>query len=415
MSISVGTMKWIDRHVGVPACWVLSLWRRLTRVGRPRPPAATPLNSVLYVELSEMGSMVAAYPVLARFHQRHPDLTPYFLTFKQNRACLDVLHLVPPENIIVIDSSRLTVFVKSLLGALRRIRRLRLDATVDFELFSRISAIFCALAGARLAVGYDRLSLEGLYRGHLQTHPVGYNPYVHISRNFQALVHALEGGLREHGHLKEYLPEPTLLPLRPPLAEAHRAALWDQLRRRCPTLTAASRLVIVNPNAGPLLPIRAWPLERYIELTRRLLGDPDVYVLILGTHEAAADAARMTAEIQSPRLIDFTRQTQFADLIPLFSLADMLITNDSGPAHFAALADVSIVVFFGPETPELYRPLSPRAHCFFTPLHCAPCLSAFNHRTTTCTQSRCLLAITVDHVFPVVQAHLKQYPAPTRP
>lgn len=414
MSDPVSTMKWIDRHIGVPICWLLTVMRRFTHIWRPRQPTVAPLKSVLYVELSEMGSMVAAYPVLAAFHQRHPDLTPYFLTFKQNRACLDVLHLVPPDNIIVIDSAGPTVFIKSLLSTLRRLRRLRLDATVDFELFSRISAILCALSGARLAIGYDRLSLEGLYRGQLQTHPVGYNPYVHISRNFQALIQALEGGRREHGHLKEYLPEPSLANFRPPLDETRRTALWARLREACPSLTPTSRLVILNPNAGPLLPIRAWPLERYVELTRRLLAVPDLCVLILGTREATADAARMTAEIQSPQLIDFTSQTEFADLIPLFSLADLLITNDSGPAHFAALADVSIMVFFGPETPELYRPLSPRAHCFFTPLHCAPCLSAFNHRTTTCSESRCLQAITVDQVEEVARAHLARYPAPDR-
>ena len=415
MGIPVNTMKWIDLHLGVPACWFLTQARRIAGLFRGSLPAPGPIARILYIELSEMGSMVAAGPVMRSFRDRHPDAQMFFLTFRQNRACLDVLQLVPPENVITIETGNLAIFLRSLWAALRRMRRLRLDAVVDFELFSRISAILAQLSGARLSVGFDRLSLEGLYRGHLKTHPVGYNHYAHISRNFLSLLEALDGAPLEQGLLKKRMEETPLPIPRPPRDEARRAELWRRLQTLCPALAARSRLVILNPNAGPLLPIRAWPLDRYIELARRLLADPDVCVLVMGTAEASADAARMVRELTSPRLVDFTQKTAFEDLIPLFSLGDVLVTNDSGPAHFASLTDIATVVFFGPETPDLYRPLTPRSHCFFAGYHCSPCLNAYNHRSTRCTDNRCLQCIGVDVVEAKVREFLARDPVPPRP
>jgi ADP-heptose:LPS heptosyltransferase len=44
----------------------------------------------------------------------------------------------------------------------------------------------------------------------------------------------------------------------------------------------------------------------------------------------------------------------------LFHAADLLITNDGGPGHFATLTPIQTMVFFGPETGKLYGPLGTR-------------------------------------------------------
>lgn len=415
MAMKIDTMKWLDRHAGAPICLALTLLQRLTRLFSPAPGPVTTLRRVLYVELSEMGSMVAAYPIMQGFKQRHPETESYFLTFKQNRACLDELNLVPRENVILIENTSLGSFVRSGWAAVRTLRSRHFDAVIDFELFSRISAILCHFARARYSAGFNRMSLEGLYRGNLHTHPVGYNHYAHISQNFLSLIRALENEPAKTALLKERLEAPTLPIEHPPPRPALRTEVWRRLSAACPDLTADSRLIILNPNAGNLLPIRAWPLENYTELARRLLQDPDNIVLVMGTAEASADAATMRRELASPRLIDFTQQTAFSDLLPLFSLGDVLVTNDSGPAHFAALTDIAIQVFFGPETPRLYRPLSLRCENFYSNYHCSPCLNAYNHRTTKCANNLCLQCIGVEEVEAAVRKSLAGYPVPARP
>jgi ADP-heptose:LPS heptosyltransferase len=78
----------------------------------------------------------------------------------------------------------------------------------------------------------------------------------------------------------------------------------------------------------------------------------------------------------------------------IFHLADLLVTNDGGPGHFAAMTPISSIIFFGPETPALYGSLSPRAFHFYQGLSCSPCLTAYNHRNSPCDgDNQCLKTI----------------------
>jgi ADP-heptose:LPS heptosyltransferase len=94
----------------------------------------------------------------------------------------------------------------------------------------------------------------------------------------------------------------------------------------------------------------------------------------------------------------------------VFNIADVLVTNDSGPAHFAALTPIHVVVFFGPETPELYRPVTEHCTVLYSNYACSPCVSAFNQRRSVCSNNRCLQAISVDEVHATVSSLLTQLP-----
>ena len=87
------------------------------------------------------------------------------------------------------------------------------------------------------------------------------------------------------------------------------------------------------------------------------------------------------------------------DVLQLCHLSQVLITNDSGPAHFATLTPVPVVTLFGPETPTLYGPRGKRAKNLFAGIACSPCLTAFNHRNSSCTDNVCLQEIKVQQVL----------------
>ena len=63
--------------------------------------------------------------------------------------------------------------------------------------------------------------------------------------------------------------------------------------------------------------------------------------------------------IGAERAVSFAGQTTLRELLTLYTIADVLVTNDSGPAHFASLTPVHTVVLFGPETPRLFGSLAP--------------------------------------------------------
>jgi ADP-heptose:LPS heptosyltransferase len=313
--------------------------------------------------------------------------------------------VIPEEKVLTIRHKSPVDFLKDTLTVLWKMRKIRIDTAIDMELFSRATSIITYLSGASRRVGLYKFRMEGLYRGNnLLTHRVQYNVYQHMAYNFLNLVYALEAPSEELPKLKRRLADLPTVP-RLESTEHEKANIWDKLKDIRPELTSADTLIVFNPNAG-LLPIRAWPLEKYVELAKCLSKQDSLYIIVMGIKDAAKDAVAITAAI-GDRCIDMTNKTaNLREVIDLFNVADVLVTNDSGPAHFASLTPIKNFIFFGPETPELYAPLGEQTFPIFANYSCSPCLNAFNHRNTPCTDSQCVKNIPVQEVYDLIVRHL---------
>jgi ADP-heptose:LPS heptosyltransferase len=276
---------------------------------------------------------------------------------------------------------------------------LKLDATVDLEFFSRGSAALTYLSGARRRVGFHAFFGAGPYRGNLMTHRLLYNPYLHTRQTFLALVEALfcDPAILPtfNVRLPVALPEPPhFLPSPEELAQVQ-----EMLGRQADD---AWPLILLNPNSSDLLPLRRWPIERYVELARRLLAKQNAVVVFTGAPSEAVTTNQLVGQIDSTRCISLAGKTTLQQLLVLYTLADVLVTNDSGPAHFATLTPVRVVTLFGPETPELFAAQTPRNTVLWAKLPCSPCVNAYNNRQSPCRNNVCMKAITAEEVFEVV-------------
>ena len=407
--MNLDLIRGIDKWAGIPACFFVSLVYKIVRWVRhwrkiEAPPAATP-KKVLFIELSEMGSTVLAYPAMKYVLKRYPSVELYFLIFEQNRFSVDMLGIIPEKRVLTISLRSPLHFLVSTIKTLGVIRKAQLDMVFDLELFSRFSSLLTGLAGARTRVGYVKYHEEGLYRGSFMTHRIFYNPHQHMSRNFMALVKSIEHD-GEYPLLKAVIQKQEMEEPRYQSMESDLEGLKGRLATINPVVSESEFLVLFSPNAGDLLPIRAWPLENYVALAQRILERFNAVVIVIGLEGASRDATEILGRVGSERCIDFTNQTSFKDLLNLLNLADVLVTADGGPAHFAALTPIKSVVIFGPETPVLYAPLGGNTTCLFARLACSPCLSAYNHRKTSCRESKCMDAVTVDTVFEAVSEAL---------
>jgi ADP-heptose:LPS heptosyltransferase len=387
-----------DQWLGLPLCAVLTAVRAI--FGRSSPSGLGPPRSLLIIKLAEQGSTVLAYPALRRAAGMVGRENLYFIALEDNRFILDVLDVVPKENVITVSAKGVWAFVATMLAAIRRLRRLKLDAAVDMEFFSRGSAVLTYLSGARRRVGFHPFFGAGPYRGNLMTHRLLYNPHLHASRVFQMLVEAVQ-------HDPQVLPTLDLAPpaadTEPPrfvpgpeeLAEVE-AMLRSQTGGHPP-------LVLLNSNAGDMLPLRRWRPEGYVELARRLLDAyPELFIAFTGAPEEAAAAAGLAGQVGSRRCFSLAGKTTLRQLLVLYTMSEVLVTNDSGPAHFATLTPVKVVTLFGPETPALFAARTPRNTVLWAGIACSPCVSAYNNRQSPCRDNRCMQAITVEQVFDAV-------------
>jgi ADP-heptose:LPS heptosyltransferase len=383
----------VDRYAGVPICALLSAVNRIVS----NEPDGTPPKNILVILLSEMGSLVLAHPMFMRLKQQYPEAQIHVLMFAKNREVLDLLDVIPRENVLTLDDRSLKGLVGDSLKVIRAMHRLKIDAVIDCELFARISSIFSYLSGASLRVGFHRHTQEGLYRGSFINRPVLYNPYRHLTRQFLTLASALESTTDPVGKL---LPAPYTG--NTPVLEFPREELVETFRELHNAFPAIrdKKLVLIYPSGG-ILPIRAWPLKSYFQLSKSLL-DQGYAVGVIGLKGDREIAQEVVEHCKSPLCVNLAGYTRSVrHLLAVFHRADLLVTNDGGPGQFAALTpQLPTIIFFGPETPVLYKSLGNNAWCFHRQLPCSPCLTAYNHRSSPCDgDNQCLKQITVEQVL----------------
>ncbi len=366
----------VDRYVGALICRIFSLFHRKSK---DEDDGFQP-KKFLVILLSEMGSLVLAYPMFQQIKRRYPGAELYGLLFDKNKEVLSLLDVTSPEKIITIRDTSFGVFAVDCLRALSHIRKLKLDVVIDCELFARISSLFSFLSSARIRVGFHPHTQEGLYRGSFINRPVLFNPYHHMSRQFLNLVSAIDSVStptvkQSAGH--NNLKAPVI-----DFAQAEIQAMQTQLQTDFKAITG-KKLVLIYPGGG-ILPIRAWPRNYYSQVAGELIKK-GYAVGIVGLAADKALAATILSDCNHPACIDLTGYTRTVkELMLIFQFSELLITNDGGPGQFAALTPVPTIIFYGPETPDLYGPADDKATLFYNPLPCSPCLTAYNHRNSPC-------------------------------
>jgi ADP-heptose:LPS heptosyltransferase len=398
--MNVARMRRVDRWLGVPACAGLTLVRKL--VDQLVPARAGPIQRMLFIKLAEQGSTVLAAPAIRRAVEWVGRDNVYFLVFQANRFILDAMELIPEQNVVAIPDRGLSSVLVGAVRAVQRLRRARIDAAIDLEFFARSTAALGWLSGAARRVGFHAFAGEAAYRGDLMTHRLSFNPHIHTLQTFGTMVEALAFPPERFPAFD--LPCPPRTPefpvFRPQPHEIDtvRALLRELTGRPDPPL------VLLNPNCSDLLPLRRWPLERYVEVARRLLERyPELVVGLTGAPDEEVAAQALAAKVGSPRCFSLAGKTTLRQLLVLYGLAEVLVTNDSGPAHFATLTPIDVVTLFGPETPDLFASPSPRNHVCWAGIVCSPCVSAYNDRRSACRNNACMQRITVDQVCAQVQ------------
>jgi len=399
------TQRRIDRWLGQILCAWVSAWVGLRSLWAAPARLPEQPRHILVILLSEMGSIVLAGPMFAQLRQRYPQAAIHVMQLKKNQEVSKLLQLTDGAYMHSIDDSSGASLVRDILQVSARLRALGIDAVIDCELFSRVSALLSFACGAPVRVGFTPHTQEGLYRGSFINHAIPYNPYQHISLQFLSLVDALQSNSTPRSKAAPIRPLPAETGLSVPFAPGELPAYGAKLHADHPS-AAGHRLVLMYAGGG-ILPERAWPKEHYARVAKGLC-QAGFAVGLIGLKDDAALAQQLRSLTDDALCIDLTGYTRsIRELLMLFHHADLLITNDGGPGHFATLTPIQTMVFFGPETGKLYGPLGPRNQVLESGIACSPCLSAYNHRLTFCDgDNQCLKRIAPDPVLDQALAFL---------
>jgi ADP-heptose:LPS heptosyltransferase len=384
--------------VGVLICLFISIVHGIGKIFIKPRLLKNPKN-ILFIQLSEMGSMVLAYSMFKKTKELFPKAKLHFLTFNENRHAIDILGVIPERNVMTVSSRNLFSFVFTSIGAIWKLRLMKISVAVDMELFARSTAILSFMSGAKNRVGYFRYHNEGLYRGNFLTHRVEFNPHIHMAQNFLNLIYAVRSSSKDVPLTKKPLNEQDIVLPKVKISETAKMRMIKRLQDENKYIVHAKKIILINPSASDIVPMRRWPLTSYIELARLLVKHEGVYVIITGVQSEKKHADILHQTLRSMRCLNMAGETSFSELLSLYEIADILITNDSGPVHFSTMTNIKTFAFFGPETPVLYGPLGPNCFVFYSDYSCSPCISAFNQRKSPCNDNKCLKTITAPEVY----------------
>jgi heptosyltransferase-2 len=286
------------------------------------------------------------------------------------------------DELLLIDDTR-----RGLRATLRQItewRARRFDLALllpnAFE-----PAFIAAAARVPLRMGY---ATDG--RGFLLTHPLAVPPWrseQHEVFYYLNLVFELEHALTGEAQFENREPQFQLR-----VSDERQAAARDLLKRHGALADEDRPLVVLCPGSTNSRAKR-WPSDRYAALADHLMGKAKANVVLIGAREELHVTQEVVAQMRR-RPVVLTGETDLAETVAVLSVADLLVTNDTGPAHISAALERPTLVIFGPTNPLTTRPFSPTADIIRHPPDCAPCMlrdCPIDHR--------CMTAITPEEVF----------------
>ena len=403
------TMRPIDRWVGKPLCFFASFWPwNKSRVDSSVPfktGTPPPSNIIVFIGIAEIGALVVAYPAIEEARKQFPKSRICFITAAAGVQTLELMGF-EEEDILLLETDSIKSLLQGLLKIRTHFKEERVSAVV-LEPFARFSTLLSAWIGASQRIGCYRFLNEGVYLGNLLTHRLVYNSHLHASQTYFAMTKALNDQGSTEPLLKETIAPQIRNRLKISIPEKEQQALWTRLQSKCPGKKFI-KIILINANTSDIIPLRKWPLENFVELGKQLLENSKITVVLTGGPDEQDACAELAKKINSERVVNFAGKTSFKELITLYSISDLLITNDSGPVHFASPTEIPIVALFGPETPKIFGPMSPKAKVISLELACSPCISVFNQKKSSCRDNQCMKQISVQMVVKETQKILRK-------
>ena len=183
------------------------------------------------------------------------------------------------------------------------------------------------------------------------------------------------------------LAQPADEPLRRPLPEPRLAidpAARDAALRRL-GLDGTKPVAAFAPGAE-YGPAKRWPPRHFIALGAALM-QRGYQVWLFGSRNDRGVAGEIAAGL--PGAVNLAGSTTLDEAIDLLSLAQRVVTNDSGLMHVAAALDRPMTALFGSSSPAFTPPLSAKARIISLKLSCSPCFQ----RTCPLGHTNCIVQL----------------------
>ncbi len=118
-------------------------------------------------------------------------------------------------------------------------------------------------------------------------------------------------------------------------------------------------------------PAKRWPASHFAELARSQI-EKGWYVWLFGSDKDTPITDTINQNTNG-KCLDLAGTTTLPEAVDLMSLANVVVSNDSGLMHVAAALDKKVVALYGSSSPNFTPPLHSEAEIMSLNLECSPC------------------------------------------
>lgn len=332
-------------------------------------------DRILVIKLRYVGDVLLSTPVLSRLRKGFPKARLAMLVNAGTEAAVQG-HPAVDEVLILERESILRQW-----RFVRELRNRRFDLVVDLTDGDR-SALLARLSGAPVRLGYNS---ESRWRGRLFTEIIYADRFgMHTVDYHLAVTEALG------------LTGPPPAPILTVAPEARHVA--DRLLQEA-GIERARPLVCLHPGARWWF--KSWPSERFAALADLVQNGTAAQALFLGS-EQDRDVGSRIAECMTTPHRTLIGRTGLKELAAVLERATLMISNDNGPMHMAAVLGVPVIGLFGPSDPAIWGPWGEVHQVFYKGLDCRACF----HPDCFRGEQNCMRQIMLDEVWKVVRNRL---------
>jgi len=140
------------------------------------------------------------------------------------------------------------------------------------------------------------------------------------------------------------------------------------------SLSIEKPIIILCPGAE-FGPAKQWPAEHYATTATTMIQQ-GWQTWIMGSKSDLSVAEDIICQIPTSEkdgVSNFCGKTSLEEAIDMMSLANHVVSNDSGLMHIASALDKPLTVVYGATSPEFTPPLSKQANIVAVSVDCGPC------------------------------------------
>ncbi|MBX6753217.1 MAG: glycosyltransferase family 9 protein [Thermorudis peleae] len=322
----------------------------------------TSVKRLLFVRLDNLGDVLLMTPAFRAVRRALPDA---YLALLASPVGAQVGRLNPDLDEVIVYQApwvdpwqQLPHDPERERAMIEELRTRRFDAAIIFtsERQSPLPAAYlCYLAGIPLRLG---ATSDGA--GSLLT--TRHRPPTQR-------IHEVERALDLVGSVGFATAERSLVLQVPPAAHRTVAARLAQVG------AASSPLVIVHP--GCSMPARTYPASHYVDVIELLLQRYPGWIVITGSDAEQSLVESVYAQLSpgsKARALPWAGLLTFPELCALIARAQLVITNNTGPAHIAAAVGTPVIVIFAlTNPPEQWHPWGVPYQLLFQDVPCRLC------------------------------------------